>query len=115
MISFLIENNKKIRDFLEGDDSCIPISEYRYLHDRPLVRPSFLTEIDQSVQDAGTKMISAKFPLAVAKKYADELGKHAITLGKNLEGDMTDEKAKTILLALREVYRLSQKIIKGTK
>lgn len=101
MLSFLIEENEGIRKFLDGDDSSIPISEYKYLHDRPLLRPSFLTQIDDLVKAVGEKIVSRK----LTGKPVDDLTRFAISLGKQMDGPLTDDKVKTILLTLRDIYK----------
>lgn len=100
MLSFLIEENEGIRKFLEGDDSSMPVSEYTYLHQRPLIRPSFLTQIDDLVKIVGEKIVKRK----LTGKPVDDLTNYAIALGKNMDGELTDDKTKAILLTLRSLY-----------
>lgn len=99
MISFLFETNEGIRNFFEGDDKYIPISEYKYLHDRPLLRPSFLTQVDDLVQSVGAKIMARNLKGAHIDKFIE----FAIALGKQMEGDMTDDKARCILFSLRDL------------
>jgi hypothetical protein len=100
MLSFLIEENEGIRKFLEGDDKSIPVSEYRYLHERPLLRPSFLTQIDDLVKKVGEKIVKRK----LTGKPVDDLTQFAISLGQQMDGELTDEKVRTILFTLRKIY-----------
>ncbi len=106
MISFLIEENEGIRKFLEGDDASVPISEYKYLHDRPLLRPSFLTQIDDLVNKVGEKIVRHK----VKGAPIDRLTQYAITLGQRMDGVMDDDKAKIILFTLRDLYTFCNKM-----
>jgi hypothetical protein len=100
VISFTIQENEGIRKFLEGDDACIPISEYRYLHDRPLLRPNFLTEINDLVDRVGGKVQHK----ASKQKLATVLTEEAIKLGRYLDGELSDDKIKEILLIVRNLY-----------
>lgn len=109
MVSFLIEEHEGIRKFLQGDDSYVPISEYRYLHDRPLLRPSFITQIDDLVKKVGTKIVARK----LKGQVIEDLTKHAIALGTQMNGDLTDEKAKAIVFTLRDIYNFCLKLDKN--
>ena len=111
MVSFLIEENEQIRKFFEGDDSCIPISEYMYLHTRPLLRPTFLTQINDVGELLEVKLTGKK----PGQGVIDKLSALAIRMGKNMEGDITEDKAREILLALREYYNLAQDLLRKFK
>lgn len=108
-VSFLIEENEGIRRFFEGDDSYIPVSEYRYLHDRPMLRPSFLTQIDDVAARASTKVAKNNLKTGVP---TDKLTKLAIQIGQNLDGEMNDFKAENILKSLREIYKICTELDK---
>lgn len=101
MISFLIEDNEKVKNFLEGDDTYIPISEYRYLHERPLIRPNFITQINDLVDKIAPRVEKYK-PMTAVKQMSE----YAIGLGTNLDGELTDGKIKTILFIFRGIYIL---------
>lgn len=99
MISFLIEENQAIAKFLEGDDSYIPISEFTYLHDRPLLRPNFITQIEDLVNKVGAKIQKAK----LTGKPIEHLQSIAIQLGTQMDGPMTSTKADKVVRALRDL------------
>lgn len=101
MISFLIEENESIKNFLEGSNDYIPVSEFKYLHERPLLRPNFLTQIDDLVRETGEKMIERN----ISGAPIEHLTKVAVVIGQQLEGEMTDTKAERALFALRDLYK----------
>ena len=111
-VSFLIEENEGIRKFMEGDDSYVPINEYKYLHDRPLIRPTFLTQIDDLVARVANKVevnrLKSGLPI-------ENLTKLAITIGQNLDGELTDDKARNILLSLRSMHKICSELDKKLK
>lgn len=111
MISFLIEENEGIRNFLEGSNDYIPTSEYMYLHDRPLLRPNFVTQIHDRLNQVGEKILAAK----LTGKPIDRLTQLAIQMGQQMDGVITEEKAKTIVLALRDLYNYCNLLDKQLK
>lgn len=112
MISFLIEENDGIRKFFAGDDSYTPISEYRYLHDRPLIRPSFLTQVEDIAGLVSRKIVDNNLKSGVP---TEKLTKLAIVVGQNLDGPLTDDKIETILKALRDIYNICTDLNKKLK
>ncbi len=109
-IDFTIESNGGIKKFLEGDDTCIPVHELIYLHTRPLIRPNFLTEINDLVENVGKKIISRN----VTGKPVADLISIAINIGKSIETpSLTEPQATTILLELRKLYSLCNHLDKS--
>lgn len=98
--SFLIEENTNISNFLEGDDSHIPVSELLYLHTHPLIRPNFLTQIDDLVNKVGTKIIEKN----VKGKVIMDLSIIAIEIGTKL--DNIEDNTEELLLTIRKLYQL---------
>lgn len=108
MISFLLNEHEGIQKFFQGDDSCIPVSEFMYLHTRPLLRPNFLTEINDLVEKVGQKIIAIK----LSGKPIESLESMAIKLGGLMDGEMTEDKAKATLLTLRDLHKLCTELDK---
>lgn len=107
MISFLIKDNEGISKFMEGNDSYIPISELQYLHTHPLLRPNFLTEIDDLIKEVGQKIIDKK----ISGKPIDELQEHAIDIGILLNTPIiSEDSGRKILFSLRKIYKLCNKL-----
>lgn len=98
--SFLIEENTNISNFLEGDDLYIPSGELIYLHIHPLIRPNFLTQIDDLVQKVGVKIIEKN----VQGKVIEHLSSLAVEIGTNLEDP--EGKAVQLMKSIRELYQL---------
>lgn len=109
--NFLVENNDDIRRFFEGDDSYIPTSEIVYLHTRPLLRPNFITEVEDLIVKVAAKVAKFKVqgkPIQDFERYAIELG---VAVGKGVD----QKSAKTIALALRNVRNLCLELDKNLK
>lgn len=103
MFSFRIQDHEGIRKFLEGDDSYVPISELQYLHTRPLLRPNFVTEIDDLAIEVGNKIVEKK----ITGKPIERFEEIAIAIGTRMHNpQISDEDAKHILLSLRDLYKL---------
>lgn len=104
---FTINDNEKIRKYLEGSDEDIPISELIYLHTHPLVRPSFLTEIETLVNQAA-EVIEAK---KIQGRPVEEFIRLAVTIGQTLP-EINQTNAPVILNAIRELYKLCNLVIR---
>lgn len=101
MISFRIQDNEGIRKFLEGDNSYVPISELQYLHTHPLLRPNFITEIDDLAIEVGHKIVEKK----LTGKPIERLEEIAIAIGTRMHNPLIlDDDAKHILFSLRDLY-----------
>ena len=92
--------NELIRKYFNGDDSYIPTSELIYIHNHPLVRPNFVTEIDEEVAKLGALIVKHNLRGASVDILID-LG---IQIGNGLP-DVTTETAPQILQALRQLHR----------
>lgn len=102
---FTIPGNEAIRNFFYGSDHYIPTNEIVYLGEHPLIRPNFMTEIEDLVKQTGDFIVTN----GLNGFALDELTNYAITLG-NLLPDITRENAKETLMALRGVYTLCNDI-----
>ena len=102
MSSFTIEENEGIRKFLDGNNKYIPTQELIYLHSHPLVRPNFLTQIDDLVRSVGEKIIAK----GITGKPIEDLSSIFIRIGRQLP-DITEDNAEEIVMALRDLYTLS--------
>lgn len=103
-------NNPKIKSFFNGDDSYMPTSELLYLHTRPLIRPNFIEDINMLIDLAGEALINKKIPAnSITVISLMDLG---IRLGREL-GTLQIINPEEVLNILRELYTLSNTIIKG--
>lgn len=102
-------NNPLIRSYFDGDDSYVPVGELIYLHSHPMVRPNFITEIDEIVLRAGQIMVDLKLT-----HYSDKLIEEGILIGKALKGDNFEidyASGQVMLEAMRRVFNMCKDII----
>lgn len=99
-------NNELIKKYFDGDDSYVPSSELMWLHEHPMVRPNFLTELEELILEAGE--VIKKHNLV--GYHTDQFTEIAIRIGQRLP-IITDQTAPEILQAMREIYKLSNELI----
>lgn len=107
---FTIKGNEGIRNYFSGNNSYVPIPEILYLHDRPLLRPNFLTEIQDLVEETG-KYLKEK---NITGYVLDKLSEYAITLANTLP-DVTKDNAELVLGTLRDIRHLCKNTLPGKK
>lgn len=95
-----------IRDYFEGDDSYIPVSELIYLHEHPLIRQSFLVEIERLINTVSEYLVKRNTQGAVVNKFIDL----TIKLGAELP-TVNKQNAPIILDLLRKIYTMSNKLL----
>ena len=98
--------NTKIKSFFGGDDSFPPVSELLYLHTHPLIRPNFLTEIENLVKEAEEYLIANKITGSITK----ELEEIAINIGTKLP-ELTEENSLELLKEIRKLYILCKNLL----
>lgn len=102
--------NTLIKDYFEGSNSdtklYTPSSELIYLHEHPLIRHSFLVELEsmilktsQVIEDRNIKGIV----LEQFIEYTKELGRQLPTINA--------DNAPQILNSLRKIYRLCKSLL----
>ncbi len=107
MISFTIAGNSNVSKFLNRATDEAPTAELIYLHTHPLLRPNFLTEINDLVDQAGEKILQR----GITGKPIEKLEQLAIQIGTSLtDPNISQDNAKVILLAIRDLYELCKKI-----
>jgi hypothetical protein len=106
-LDFTIASNTQIRDYFNGSDSYVPSSELMYLHEHPLIHATFLREIEVLVNKSALCISKHRVQGVIIDKF--------VVLTKNL-GTLLDsvnqESAPKILNELREVYKLSNSLLK---
>lgn len=99
-MKLLIDSHEGITSFFkDNNDSFIPTNELVYIHTHPLMRPNFVTQIEQVVTETGELIIQKN----LTGKPIEDLTQLAIKLGK-LMPDLNADNAKEVCLALREIY-----------
>lgn len=106
LIDFTIKNNQQIRDYFRGSDSYIPSSELVYLHEHPMIRESFLAEIEALVHTSAECLVTHKVQGALIEKFILSTQK----LGALLP-EVTKDNAPHILDELRTVYVLCNNLL----
>lgn len=105
-MKFTMAENEGIKAFFEGSDDYIPTSELKYLHIHPLVRPSFLTEIEALVKKTGDVILSKNIQGNVVTRLEDIV----INLGRTLP-EINDKNAEPIMRELRNLYSLCNEVL----
>lgn len=89
---------KEYFDFKEG--SQVPVREFKYLHEHPLIYPNFISQVDTKVQEAVLILSEGK--------TRDSRTKALLNLTKTLGtllSSYKDEDIPRVLEVLRKVYR----------
>lgn len=106
LIDFTFKN-VLIKKYFDGDNSYIPVSEFMYLHEHPLIRESFLVQIEKKVHEAGEIMAKKNMQGKILNKFIE----CTMCLGAELE-NVTTESAPRILEELRKVNSLCDSLLK---
>jgi hemerythrin len=99
-------NNAQIKAYFNGSNSYIPTIEFMYLHTHPLVRPSFIDEIEAVITQAAAKVKTKKIVGSIVTRMTE------ITKDLGVElSSVTEANAPQILNLLREAYKTCRFII----
>lgn len=98
--------NKSIKAYFDGDDTYIPSSELIYLHSHPLIKPSFLTEIDKRIMECTEFMLKVNMKGRVLDTFIESTKK----IGAELP-NLTQQNAPIVLKELRTVYKLCNQLL----
>ena len=101
MLELTIKNNELIRNYFKGSDEYIPIAEFMYLHEHPLIRESFMSEIEISINKASIVLEKKN----IKGKVLDDFINLTKKLGA-LCSDINQDNAPLILNELRDIYKL---------
>jgi hypothetical protein len=104
-MNFTFENTL-IKNYFEGSDEYIPVSELIYLHEHPLIKDSFLIEIERLINVTTELMIAKKMQGVIVQKFVDVTMK----LGAELPS-ITQQNAPIILEHLRTIYKLCNSLL----
>lgn len=106
---FSIEN-PQIRAWLNRESDAVPVRQFIYLHEHPLIRPNFLSDIEVLIFATGRHMNARSISGAAGKR----LLAFSEAFANNLEvfvRDRTEDAAQNVLESLREIYLLCEKIL----
>jgi hypothetical protein len=105
LIDFTFKN-ELINKYFEGDNSYIPVSELIYLHEHPLIRQSFLVELERMINETSEYMVKRNMKGPVVQKFIDATK----SLGAELP-TINQQNAPKILEQLRKIYKLCKNLL----
>lgn len=101
-------SNPIIGKYFKGESNSPPIAEFLYVDTHPLIRPNFLTELEELSKTACARLQVGDIP---QDSFLPLLTKHAVILGTSIESP--EEKAVTILESLKDLYTFFTQVIKN--
>ena len=90
-----------IKQYFDGADIYVPVAELLYIHQHPLVRPNFLSELESFINQTSAYMKEKNMKGAIATKFVAQT-----TLFGSQLPTLTKDNAAIVLAALREIYKL---------
>lgn len=99
-------NNQLILSYFKGSDEYIPVSELVYLHEHPLIRDSFLAQIERMINEAAELLQRKNMQGIIVQKFIEA----TIKLGAELP-TVNEQTAPKILQELRNVYKLCDDLL----
>lgn len=94
-------NNDLIRAYFEGSNDYVPSSELIYLHEHPLIKGSFLTEIERMINETSSLLHRKNMQGPIVQRFIE----YSIRLGAELP-IIDEQTAPRILEELRNIYSL---------
>lgn len=95
-----------ILGYFNGDNSYIPTSELIYLHEHPLIKNSFLVEIEKMILETSEVIIKKNISGSIVENFIQV----AIKIGAELP-TVNGQNAPILLQHLREVYKLCKYLL----
>jgi hypothetical protein len=106
MLTDLTFSNAMILDYFKGDNSYVPTSELIYLHEHPLIRDSFLVEIEKMIHETSEVIVKKNINGNIVENFIQA----AIKIGAALP-TINQQNAPNILEQLRVVYKLCKHLL----
>lgn len=101
--------NPAIKSWLDRNSDASPVREFMYLHEHPLIRPNFVSDIEVLIYDTGQHMVRKNISGAPANKLVSLAEAFAARLNV-FAGDRTEDGAGEVLESLRDLYQLCNRI-----
>lgn len=98
-----------IKSWFDKNSDASPIREFMYLHEHPLIRPNFVSDIEVLIYDTGQHMLRKNVSGAPANKLVSLAEAFAAQLNVFVE-DRTEESAGDVLERLRDLYQICIRI-----
>lgn len=103
-------SNPELKAWFTSGTGPTPVREFIYLHEHPLVRPNFISEIEVLIHDAGLHIQARNISGAIVQRLVDAAEKFSGALKAYLLG-RSDEAATGVVEALREVYKICTRVL----
>jgi hypothetical protein len=100
-------NNQLINSYFNGDNSYAPTTELLYAHAHPLIKQSFLVELELLINKATELLVAKNVKGDILNKFINS----TIAIGLELPS-LTNENALKVLVELRAVYQLCNGLLK---
>jgi hypothetical protein len=94
-------NNDRIKAYFNGNDAYVPSSELLYLHSHPLIRPNFLTEIEDTIKQTTDLMVKRKMKGPLVDRFTNLVKEYGVEVN-----NFTELNAPKTLDVLRRIYQL---------
>jgi macrodomain Ter protein organizer (MatP/YcbG family) len=104
-------SNDAVDAWLSSEDAPAPVREFIYVHEHPLIRPNFVSQIEVKIYDTGQHMIAKNISGAPAKRLVS-LSETFVNQLSDFASDRTEDSATALLGSLRAIYILCQKILR---
>ncbi len=102
-------SNPKIKSWLDGNSSDSPGQEFLYLHEHPLIRPNFISQIEVLIHETGQHMLAKSISGSPAKRLVSFAETFATRLGTFAQ-ERNNDTSEEVLESLRDLYQLCLKI-----
>jgi hypothetical protein len=99
-------NNSLISGYFDGSDKYIPTMELIYLHEHPLVKDSFLNELERMIYQTSELLQKKNMKGTILDKFVES----TIKLGAELP-NVNEQTAPIILTHLRDIYQLCKSLL----
>lgn len=103
--------NADIKNWFNGKaGSTCPSSEFKYLHEHPLVKPNFINDLEKIIYDAGVHAKTGNISGKPINRLVSLAGDFTRTLSDFVE-TKSDESAVACLEVMRELYKVCNFIL----
>jgi len=99
--------NPLILNYFNGNNDYIPSSELVFVHQHPLLRNSFLAEIEVLINKTRNHIVARNMTGVVLERFTN----YTIQLGAELP-KLSQQNAPIILNILRNIYQLCNQLLK---
>lgn len=106
MLIDLTFSNEMILKYFKGDNSYVPTSELLYLHEHPLIKQSFLIELEKLIHRTSEYLVKKNIQGKVVDKFVEA----TIRLGAELPV-ISQQNAPIVMNELRNIYTMCNNLL----